>query len=278
MSLCPPLRSTLTYSQLAATNAASSAAAATATPPGPPPNMIVAGFGMTSSNVRGPAAAPAVASSSSLKRSTSSSAVALGHQPAPATTTGSPTAAGQPALSGATPLDQPPPTEAPSDAVAAVEATPAAALVNGSTASAQPASTLPVARAPGPEVDLHAPPLLADGTTEVWDVDMHTLDASGQPWRRPGSDLSRWFNYGFDEVTWARYVMFRKGMVQGREAMVSFGDVRARARDSIKGRSGCSPSSAHLALLLCSAADGSSTRHPPTPARRRTDAQYSAAT
>lgn len=213
--------------------------------------MIVAGFGMTSSNVRGPAAAPAVASSSSsLKRSTSSSAVALGHQPAPATTTGSPTAAGQPALSSATPLDQPPPTEAPSDAVAAVEATPAVALVNGSTA-AQPASTLPVARAPGPEVDLHAPPLLADGTTKVWDVDMHTLDASGQPWRRSGSDLSRWFNYGFDEVTWARYVMFRKGMVQGREAMVSFGDVRAR--DSIKGRSGCSPSSAHLALLLCSA-------------------------
>lgn len=28
-----------------------------------------------------------------------------------------------------------------------------------------------------------------------------------KPWRRPGSDISDYFNYGFDEFTWASYVL-----------------------------------------------------------------------
>jgi len=31
-------------------------------------------------------------------------------------------------------------------------------------------------------------------------------------WRIPGSDISDWFNYGFDEVTWTAYVRRRREM------------------------------------------------------------------
>lgn len=34
--------------------------------------------------------------------------------------------------------------------------------------------------------------------------------------------MSRWFNYGFDEFTWKRYCEYRKDMVKGVEAMVSY--------------------------------------------------------
>ena len=29
-------------------------------------------------------------------------------------------------------------------------------------------------------------------------------------WRRPGSDLSDWFNYGFDELSWEAYCYRRR--------------------------------------------------------------------
>lgn len=35
-----------------------------------------------------------------------------------------------------------------------------------------------------------------------------------KPWRRPGSDLSDYFNYGFDEFTWAGYCLKQQGVRQ----------------------------------------------------------------
>ena len=35
-----------------------------------------------------------------------------------------------------------------------------------------------------------------------------------KPWRRPGSDLSDWFNYGFDEMTWQMFCNQRQNMVE----------------------------------------------------------------
>lgn len=40
------------------------------------------------------------------------------------------------------------------------------------------------------------------------DSDFPTED--DKPWRRPGSDISDYFNYGFDEFTWASYVLKQK--------------------------------------------------------------------
>lgn len=57
--------------------------------------------------------------------------------------------------------------------------------------------------------------------TSVYDIDVAQFEGSGQMWRRPGSDISDWFNYGFDEVTYPRFLKYRQEMEQGRAALVS---------------------------------------------------------
>ena len=69
-------------------------------------------------------------------------------------------------------------------------------------------NTLPPATAPPshPNID---PNLIGtlDGRS-ILEVDLGSLN--DKPWRRPGSDLSDWFNYGFDEVSWEAYCYRRK--------------------------------------------------------------------
>jgi pre-mRNA 3'-end-processing factor FIP1 len=67
---------------------------------------------------------------------------------------------------------------------------------------------------PDPKTFTLDPPTTRDGKS-VYEYDLATLRSTGQPWRRPGSDLSDWFNYGFDEDSWDRYLGWRKGMVVG---------------------------------------------------------------
>lgn len=71
-------------------------------------------------------------------------------------------------------------------------------------------STLPVATAPPshPHIDPDVPGTL-DGRS-VLEVDLSALQDKG--WRRPGSDLSDWFNYGFDEVSWEAYCYRRRDL------------------------------------------------------------------
>ncbi|KAF8604892.1 hypothetical protein BDV93DRAFT_83944 [Ceratobasidium sp. AG-I] len=63
-----------------------------------------------------------------------------------------------------------------------------------------------------PSLDPSAPGLLVvPGTLQarpVWEVDLDSL--SSKSWRRPGANLSDWFNYGFDEISWETYCMRRK--------------------------------------------------------------------
>lgn len=35
---------------------------------------------------------------------------------------------------------------------------------------------------------------------------------SDKPWRKPGSDISDWFNYGFDEISWEAYCYRRRDL------------------------------------------------------------------
>ena len=79
---------------------------------------------------------------------------------------------------------------------------------NAPTDSGPDPSTLPPATAPPshPKIDPTIP-----GTLEgrsVLEVDLNAL--AEKPWRRPGSDLSDWFNYGFDEMTWESYCYRRR--------------------------------------------------------------------
>ncbi len=69
-------------------------------------------------------------------------------------------------------------------------------------------STLPPAKAPPshPSINPSAP-----GTVDGRSILEYDLNAMAEkPWRRPGSDLSDWFNYGFDEISWEAYCYSRR--------------------------------------------------------------------
>jgi pre-mRNA 3'-end-processing factor FIP1 len=67
---------------------------------------------------------------------------------------------------------------------------------------------LPAAIAPPshPHIDPTAVGTL-DGRS-ILEVDLNAI--TEKPWRRPGSDISDWFNYGFDEISWEAYCYRRK--------------------------------------------------------------------
>lgn len=71
-------------------------------------------------------------------------------------------------------------------------------------------STLPPATAPPshPKIDPTVAGTL-DGRS-ILDVDLGAM--AEKPWRRPGSDLSDWFNYGFDEISWEAYCYRRRDL------------------------------------------------------------------
>uniref|UniRef100_A0A8H7YAJ0 Pre-mRNA polyadenylation factor Fip1 domain-containing protein n=1 Tax=Psilocybe cubensis TaxID=181762 RepID=A0A8H7YAJ0_PSICU len=71
-------------------------------------------------------------------------------------------------------------------------------------------STLPVAQAPPSH-----PPIDPDVTAvfdgrSILELDLGAL--ADKPWRRPGSDISDWFNYGFDELSWEAYCYRRRDL------------------------------------------------------------------
>ena len=50
---------------------------------------------------------------------------------------------------------------------------------------------------------------MLDGRS-IYEVDIGNM--ADKPWRRPGSDISDWFNYGFDEISWEAYCYRRREM------------------------------------------------------------------
>lgn len=63
------------------------------------------------------------------------------------------------------------------------------------------------------------------------DLDNDFPSDSSKPWRKPGADITDYFNYGFDEFTWASYCLKKqnmpkevKGINQEMEQMKAFMD------------------------------------------------------
>ncbi|KAF9245672.1 hypothetical protein BU15DRAFT_85390 [Melanogaster broomeanus] len=71
-------------------------------------------------------------------------------------------------------------------------------------------STLPPAIAPPshPSISPDLPGIF-DGRS-ILEVDLNAMVE--KPWRRPGSDISDWFNYGFDEISWEAYCYRRRDL------------------------------------------------------------------
>ncbi|KAF8499211.1 hypothetical protein F5888DRAFT_1888962 [Russula emetica] len=116
------------------------------------------------------------------------------------------------------PAAQPPSTGTPSSKPLATPninspvPTPAAVI---STPDAKPnvedgpdPTTFPPVTAPPshPAIDTTATGMLEG--RPVFEVDMAAL--ADKAWRRPGSDISDWFNYGFDEISWEAYCYRRR--------------------------------------------------------------------
>ncbi|KAI0529936.1 Fip1 motif-domain-containing protein [Xylaria digitata] len=55
-------------------------------------------------------------------------------------------------------------------------------------------------------IDVHAVPVYKPAGKPITQVNIdQDLPENDKPWRKPGTDLSDYFNYGFDEFTWALY-------------------------------------------------------------------------
>lgn len=85
----------------------------------------------------------------------------------------------------------------------------------------------PPPRAPttAPKLELQ-PPLeslqMPGATSEGEQMTVYHIDPSSlseKPWRRPGADLTDWFNYGFDEVSWREYGKKKRNVFEEREQL-----------------------------------------------------------
>jgi len=56
------------------------------------------------------------------------------------------------------------------------------------------------------KIDVNAKPIYEPARKPITQVNIDDdLPENDKPWRRPGTDISDYFNYGFDEFTWALY-------------------------------------------------------------------------
>lgn len=69
----------------------------------------------------------------------------------------------------------------------------------------------PVTAPPSHPIINPSEPGVIDGRS-ILEVDMDAL--SEKPWRRPGTDISDYFNYGFDEISWEAYCYRRRDMTE----------------------------------------------------------------
>ncbi|KAJ9119634.1 hypothetical protein QFC22_003343 [Naganishia vaughanmartiniae] len=194
------------------------------------PNIVVAGFGMNAASLASKAAPMHAASTTRPAATQNASGSAL---PNAANSTDG-TAPANPLLAEPQPVEADPPltvssiADDPSHSAevrAVAAATEPPTHLTGETARILPPSDLPAPHAPGsqpvppnPYAFTLEPPMTRDAES-VYEYDMKVMNASGQPWRARGSDLSRWFNYGFDEFTWKRYCDYRREAINGLEAM-----------------------------------------------------------
>jgi len=78
----------------------------------------------------------------------------------------------------------------------------------------KPGTSYPEVRTSSVDVDAIPEYTLPDGTKKlITDIEIDAdLAEHIKPWRRPGTDITDYFNYGFDEFTWSMYKEKQKAM------------------------------------------------------------------
>ncbi|WWD04025.1 hypothetical protein V865_002088 [Kwoniella europaea PYCC6329] len=133
----------------------------------------------------------------------------------------------QPSTAG--PLVNPPISSTPSDPSITVQ--PPSSSADGISGvpplnPGQPPSTLPPVSSSQfitkTKIDPSNPTGIIPSTGQsVFEIDMTQFENSGQPWRKPGATLSDYFNFGFDEFTYPRYLRYKNDMEKGRAALAN---------------------------------------------------------
>ncbi|KAJ3765082.1 Fip1 motif-domain-containing protein, partial [Lentinula raphanica] len=100
------------------------------------------------------------------------------------------------------------PTQSTASQPSASQATTSTNNLNISLDNGVDPATLPPVKAPPshPGINPTAPGML-DGRA-IFEVDISAM--AEKPWRRAGSDISDWFNYEFDELSWEAYCYRRR--------------------------------------------------------------------
>ncbi|GAO17373.1 hypothetical protein UVI_02038930 [Ustilaginoidea virens] len=77
---------------------------------------------------------------------------------------------------------------------------------NGALNVAAPSADQASAAASKSTIDINANPVYPSAGKPITQVNIdEDLPDNEKPWRKPGTDISDYFNYGFDEFTWALY-------------------------------------------------------------------------
>lgn len=69
--------------------------------------------------------------------------------------------------------------------------------------------------------------LIPSSGQSVYDIDLSLFEGSGQPWRQPGAVVSDWFNFGFDEHTFPKWVRYRTEMGENVKSLAAGGGLGA---------------------------------------------------
>ncbi|KAK2594609.1 Cleavage polyadenylation factor subunit fip1 [Conoideocrella luteorostrata] len=78
--------------------------------------------------------------------------------------------------------------------------------LNGAVNIATPSADQASAAASRSTIDINANPVLPATGKPITQINIdEDLADNEKPWRKPGTDISDYFNYGFDEFTWALY-------------------------------------------------------------------------
>ncbi|KAL1713697.1 hypothetical protein EV715DRAFT_295829 [Schizophyllum commune] len=107
------------------------------------------------------------------------------------------------------PIPQSSSTPAPATSAQPTTSTPAQPKGEPKDDGVDPNTLPPATRADSqPEIDPGAVGIFEG--RPIIDLDLAAL--ADKPWRRPGADLSDWFNYGFDEISWEAYCYRRRDL------------------------------------------------------------------
>jgi len=84
-------------------------------------------------------------------------------------------------------------------------------IVKASPAPSKPGSAYPPYKASSIDVDLN--PIYQPNGKPITEIDMDAdFPEDDKPWRKPGTDMTDYFNYGFDEFTWASYCLKQESL------------------------------------------------------------------